>query len=66
MAAPSAAATAMVSAGLQEVLARMAAKGPEYAALAEIARPIIEQVVWEVVPDLAEIILREHASKQGQ
>jgi len=63
---PAAAATAMVSAGLQEVLARMASKGPEYAALAEIARPIIEQVIWEIVPDLTEIILREHLSKQGK
>ncbi|MDY0004026.1 MAG: hypothetical protein RBU30_22195 [Polyangia bacterium] len=42
---------------------RMAAKGPEYEALAELARPLIEQIVWEVVPELVEAILQENLDK---
>ncbi len=42
---------------------KLAAKGPEYEALAELARPIIEAVVWEVVPDIAEAIILENPDK---
>jgi hypothetical protein len=59
-------APAATAAALQEVLAKLAARGPEYAALVEIARPLIEQVVWEVVPELAEMILRERVDKLGK
>jgi len=38
--------------------AAMAAKGPEYEAIARLSREVIEQVVWEVVPELAETIIR--------
>lgn len=62
-AGPSPAAAAVATAGLQEVLQRLAAKGPEYEALAELARPLIEQILWEVVPELVEAILMEHPEK---
>lgn len=66
--APAAATVAAVgavatSASLQEVLRRIAAKGPEYEALAELARPLIEQMLWEVVPELVEAILLENQDK---
>ena len=41
----------------------MSAKGPEYEAIAKLSREIIEQVVWEIVPELAEAIIREHELK---
>jgi hypothetical protein len=37
--------------------------GPEMAALLELSRDVIERVVWEVVPDLAEAIIRENLDK---
>jgi CheY-like chemotaxis protein len=62
--APSPAAAA-VSASVDQKLAAFAAKGPEYEAIAKLSREIIEQVVWEVVPELAEVIIREHIAKRG-
>ena len=44
---------------------RSSAKGPEYEAIAKLSREIIEQVVWEVVPELAEAIIREHVKNKG-
>jgi hypothetical protein len=64
-AAPPASAHAAVSGGIEQRLAAFAAKGPEYEAIAKLSREIIEQVVWEVVPDLAEAIIREHVEKRG-
>lgn len=58
-----AAVDAAPAAALQEVLRRIAAKGPEYEALAELARPLIEQILWEVVPELLEAILLENLDK---
>jgi CheY-like chemotaxis protein len=37
--------------------------GPEMAALVKLSREVIEQVVWEVVPDLAETIIRENLDR---
>ena len=42
----------------QAVPAAIAKKGPEYEALAKLSREVIEQIVWEVVPELAETIIR--------
>jgi hypothetical protein len=56
---------AAVSASVDQKLAAFAAKGPEYEAIAKLSREIIEQVVWEVVPELAEAIIREHVAKRG-
>ena len=33
---------------------------PELLALVKLSSEIVERVVWEVVPDLAETIIREH------
>ena len=46
--------------------AAIAAKGPEYEAIAKLSREVIEQVVWEIVPELAEAIIREHLEKRGR
>jgi len=35
-------------------------KGPEIAALVKVAHEVIERVVWEVVPELAEAMIREN------
>jgi len=54
-----------ISASVDQKLAALSAKGPEYEAIAKLSREIIEQVVWEVVPELAEAIIREHVEKRG-
>jgi CheY-like chemotaxis protein len=56
--APPPAVKAAVSERVAEKVAQFAASGPEYAAIAKLSREIIEQIVWEVVPDLAEAIIR--------
>jgi hypothetical protein len=59
------AAQATISASVEQKLAAISAKGPEYEAIAKLSREIIEQVVWEVVPDLAEAIIRENLKNRG-
>jgi hypothetical protein len=51
---------------LDQKLSAISAKGPEYEAIAKLSREIIEQVVWEVVPELAEVIIREHVERLAQ
>ena len=36
---------------------------PEYEAIARLSREVIEQIAWEVVPELAEIILRQELDR---
>jgi CheY-like chemotaxis protein len=55
----------VVAASVGETMAAIAAKGPEYEAIAKLSREIIEKIVWEVVPELAEAIIREHVAKRG-
>jgi DNA-binding response OmpR family regulator len=55
---------ATISASVEQKLAAISAKGPEYEAIAKLSREIIEQVVWEVVPELAEAIIREHVKNK--
>jgi hypothetical protein len=62
---PTPAAQATISASVEQKLAALSAKGPEYEAIAKLSREIIEQVVWEVVPELAEAIIREHVKNKG-
>ena len=57
-------AQATISASVEQKLAAISAKGPEYEAIAKLSREIIEQVVWEVVPELAEAIIREHVKNK--
>jgi hypothetical protein len=44
-------------------MAALAARGPEYEAVAKLSREIIEQVVWEVVPELAELIIKQEVDR---
>jgi CheY-like chemotaxis protein len=54
---------AAVAARIDQKVAAIAARGPEFEAIAKLSREIIEQVVWEVVPELAEAIIREHVER---
>ena len=58
--------SAAVGGLVDQKVAAIAAKGPEYEALAKLSREIIEQIVWEIVPELAEVIIREHVEKRGR
>ena len=48
---------------VDQKMAALAARGPEYEAIAKLSREIIEQVVWEVVPELAETIIRQQIDR---
>jgi hypothetical protein len=61
--APSPALAAAVSSVVDQKVAALAARGPEYEAIAKLSREIIEQVVWEVVPELAEAIIRQEIDR---
>ena len=41
----------------------IAARGAEYDAIAKLSREVIEQIVWEVVPELAESIIRQELDR---
>jgi len=61
--APSPALAAAVSSVVDQKIAAFSARGPEYEAIAKLSREIIEQVVWEVVPELAEMIIRQEIDR---
>ena len=61
--APPPAVRAALSERVAEKVAQFAAAGPEYAAIAKLSREIIEQIVWEVVPELAEMIIRSELDR---
>lgn len=48
---------------VEQKLAAVAGRGPEYEVIAKLSREIIEQVVWEVVPELAEAIIRQEVDR---
>ena len=48
---------------IDQKIAAIAARGPEYEAIAKLSREIIERIVWEVVPELAEVIIREELAE---
>jgi CheY-like chemotaxis protein len=52
-----------VSSIVEQKVAAIAARGPEYEAIVKLSREIIEQVVWEVVPELAETIIRQEIDR---
>jgi len=58
-------APAAVSSLVDQKVAAIAARGPEYEALAKLSREVIEQIVWEIVPELADAIIREQVAKRG-
>jgi CheY-like chemotaxis protein len=55
--------SAAVASAVDQKIAAIGARGPEYEAIARLSREIIEQIVWEVVPELAEVIIREHVER---
>jgi CheY-like chemotaxis protein len=59
----SAPAATAISTAIAQKMAAVAARGPEYEAIAKLSREIIEQVVWEVVPELAEMIIRQEVDR---
>ena len=59
----SSALAAVVASAVDQKVAALAARGPEYEAIAKLSREIIEQVVWEVVPELAEMIIRQEIDR---
>ena len=54
---------------INEVAAQVAAEhgldptGPEMQALLRLSQEVVERIVWEVVPDLAEAIIRHNLDK---
>lgn len=60
-----AAVSASIPAAAEAVLseAGLDPAGPEAAALVKLSREVVERVVWEVVPDLAEAIIRENLDR---
>lgn len=54
---------AAVSSAIDQKVAALAARGKEYEAIAKLSREIIEQVVWEVVPELAEVIIKQEIDR---
>jgi len=54
---------------ISEVAAQVASEhglsldGPEMQALVKLSREVVERIVWEVVPDLAEVIIRQNLDK---
>jgi CheY-like chemotaxis protein len=54
---------AAVSSAIDQKVAVIAARGREYEAIAKLSREIIEQVVWEVVPELAEVIIKQEIDR---
>ena len=61
--ASSAAVSAAVSSAVAQKMAAISARGPEYEAIAKLSREVIEQVVWEIVPELAEVIIRQEVDR---
>jgi CheY-like chemotaxis protein len=61
--APPPAVRAAIGERVAERVAQFAAGGPEYAAIAKLSREIIEEIAWEVVPDLAEAIIRSELDR---
>jgi hypothetical protein len=58
--------SSLIASRVDQKMADIAARGPEYEAIAKLSREIIERVVWEVVPQLAEAIVREELAKRGR
>ncbi|HLU67155.1 MAG TPA: response regulator, partial [Kofleriaceae bacterium] len=54
---------------ISEVAAQVASEngldptGPEMQALLKLSREVVERIVWEVVPDLAEAIIKHNLDK---
>jgi hypothetical protein len=64
--AASSSAHAALGSAIEQKLSAYASKGPEYEAIAKLSREIIEQIAWEIIPDLAEAIIRAEVEKRGR
>ena len=53
----------MVSAVAERVVGEIAARGPEYEAVAQASREMIERIAWEIIPELAETIIKEQLDR---
>jgi CheY-like chemotaxis protein len=54
---------APIPAAVLQTLERIAARGAEYEAIAKLSMDVIEQIVWEVVPELAEALIRAEVER---
>lgn len=54
---------APVPAPVLAALERIAARGAEYDAIAKLSAEAIQQIVWEIVPELAEVIIRSEVDR---
>jgi CheY-like chemotaxis protein len=54
------------AARVAEKMSQIAARGPEYEAIARLSREIIERIAREIIPGLAEAIIREELQKRGR
>jgi CheY-like chemotaxis protein len=57
---------APVPAPVLAAMERIAARGAEYDAIAKLSLEAIQQIVWEVVPELAEAMLRVEIEKKAK
>jgi hypothetical protein len=61
--APPPAISAAVAAVAERAQEEISTRGPEYDAIAKLSREVIERIAWEVVPELAEVIIREQLDR---
>ena len=54
---------APVPAPVLSALERIAARGAEYEAIAKLSIETIQQVAWEVVPELAELLIKAETER---
>ncbi len=54
---------APVPAPVLAAMERIAARGAEYEAIAKLSVEVISQIVWEVVPELAEVMIRAEVER---
>ena len=57
---------APLPAAVTAVLERIAQRGAEYEAIAKLSVEVIEQICWEVIPELAEVVLKAEVEKHMQ
>jgi len=56
----------VAAARVAEKMSQIAARGPEYEAIARLSREIIERIAREIIPGLAEAIIREELQRRGR
>jgi hypothetical protein len=48
---------------VQMKISELTRRSPEHAAVAGLTKDAIEKIVWEVVPELAEVLIREEIDR---